>query len=167
MSEHQNPRDSLYQIWWKQLQNRPSIAAISLAGALVIALASFTDALTKIVGLFRSTPPPVLEAEISTQQAQAKPNPAPMLGSKGSLPINYAVEVVVHNKGTGPATHCGAEINTNLATYSSISPKDLTIPPKSSQPVTFGFEEAGLRDIHNALLLVRCDNTSADPVDIK
>jgi hypothetical protein len=56
MSDQKNENETLYQVWWKQIQSRPSLAAVSLVGALIISLGSFTDALTKISGLFRSTP---------------------------------------------------------------------------------------------------------------
>jgi hypothetical protein len=171
MSDQKNQKETLYQVWWKQIQNRPSLAAISLAGALIISLGSFTDALTKISGLFRSTPAPVGGAEILIKQAHVIPNPAPLLGRAGSLPINYAVEVVVHNQGSDPARDCSAQVETPLTTYQSIYPDkqvgDGGIPPKSQRLLYFGFEDTGLRNVQNGKLLVKCGDAVTDFLPLK
>ena len=87
--------------------------------------------------------------------------------SAGSLPINFRVEVVIHNQGTAPAVHCAAEIHAKGRMYRSIYPADLTVPAKTQQLVPFGFESIDLRSARDGQFVLACENFYTDFISLR
>jgi hypothetical protein len=59
------PRETTVERFIDRIKRKPVIAAVILAGSLVIAVATFTDAVEKIVGLFSRQSPAAARLELS------------------------------------------------------------------------------------------------------
>jgi hypothetical protein len=151
---------------WKRIHNNRLLVVIALLAAVVTAAGGIIHSAKDIAGVFQSKPKPADAPELVLRGAQIILSPQPPLGSP--LPIHYEVDAVVGNMGSGTAAHCSAQIQTPLgAYYQSLSPPDLSLQPKEVRLVRFGFQDAGLRNVHDGKFVLQCGDFSSELIALK